>query len=86
MMPESNSPTDGASRIERASLRQVPKSLRNAPVSWPVCMQLHVDQLELEKIEALGQLPALSTPVRFDLSMLPASTVHPDISEEVNGR
>ena len=40
--------------------------------SCPLCTQMYVDRVGLEKIEAMGRLPALSTPVQFDLSMLHA--------------
>jgi hypothetical protein len=37
--------------------------------SCSTCAQLYLDQVELEGIEAAGQLPTLSSSVQFDLSI-----------------
>ncbi len=45
--------------------------------SCSICAQLYLDQVELERMETAGQLPTLSSPVQFDLSMLNSSGARP---------
>ncbi len=70
-----------AGSVQWESLREALLSLYNtlrseegtaSYAACSLCVQLCIDLVDLEEIEERGQLPPLSKPIQFDLSMLPA--------------